>query len=118
MLFALLVLLAVGYTIQAVGSEHSPHLPAVAESSLPTQAQQTITLIHDGGPFPYARDGAVFDNRGHELPTEASGYYHEYTVPTPGETTRGARRIITGRAGELYYTSDHYASFQRVDPGR
>jgi ribonuclease T1 len=64
-----------------------------------------------GGPFPYARDGVVFENRERLLPQHASGYYHEYTVTTPGAATRGTRRVIQGRAGELYYTDDHYSSF-------
>ena len=42
------------------------------------------------------------------------GYYREYTVPTPGVSHRGARRIVVGRQGELYYTSDHYRSFRRI----
>ena len=39
-----------------------------------------------------------------------------YTVKTPGSSTRGARRIITGQAtDEDYYTADHYASFDLID---
>ena len=82
--------------------------------SLPPEARQTIGLIKAGGPFPYSRDGIVFNNREGELPRKARGYYHEYTVKTPGARDRGARRIITGREGELYYTDDHYRTFKRV----
>ncbi len=39
-------------------------------------------------------------------------------MTTPGDSTRGPRRIITGRNHEFYYTSDHYVSFVRVDPDR
>jgi ribonuclease T1 len=73
-----------------------------------------VALVDQGGPFPYDRDGVVFENREGLLPGQRSGYYHEYTVPTPGETDRGARRIITGSAGELYWTDDHYRSFERI----
>lgn len=83
-------------------------------SSLPLEARQTIALIKAGGPFPYSRDGIVFDNREGQLPKKARGYYHEYTVKTPGSRDRGARRLITGRDGELYYTDDHYRTFKRV----
>ena len=38
----------------------------------------------------------------------------EYTVRTPGESDRGARRIVAGRDGTMYYTSDHYDSFRRI----
>ena len=74
----------------------------------------TIRLIQQGGPFPYRQDGVVFQNREGVLPRKASGYYHEYTVTTPGSPDRGARRIVTGGRGEMYYTSDHYASFKQV----
>ena len=60
--------------------------------------------------------GTVFSNREGVLPGQSSGYYHEYTVVTPGSPTRGARRIVTGeQAQEDYYTSDHYATFDLVD---
>ena len=82
--------------------------------SLPVEARQTIALIKAGGPFPYSRDGVVFNNREGQLPKKARGYYHEYTVKTPGARDRGARRIIRGRDGDLYYTDDHYRTFKRV----
>jgi ribonuclease T1 len=84
--------------------------------TLPREAVRTIDLVESGGPFPYSRDGIVFMNRGRLLPPHPAGYWHEYTVPTPGESDRGARRIIHGDGGEYYYTDDHYASFRRVTP--
>ncbi len=90
----------------------------VLESALPPGARHTIELIHRGGPFPYSRDGVVFGNREGLLPSQPSGYYREYTVTTPGQPDRGARRIITGREGAMYYTDDHYASFRLVVEGR
>ena len=76
--------------------------------------EKTLALIDAGGPFPYRQDGTVFSNREHLLPAEAFGYYHEYTVPTPGSHDRGARRIVTGSQSEAYYTDDHYRSFWRI----
>jgi ribonuclease T1 len=81
---------------------------------LPRQAQQTIRLIEAGGPFPFERDGITFQNRERILPNKPRGYYREYTVITPGSRDRGARRIVAGDRGELYYTDDHYDSFVRV----
>jgi ribonuclease T1 len=81
---------------------------------LPAEAQQALRLIKKGGPFPYPQDGTVFANRERLLPEKARGYYHEYTVKTPGSRDRGARRIITGDKGEYYYTEDHYRSFKRI----
>ena len=89
-------------------------LPTIQYDKLPVQARDTIELIQRGGPFPYRQDGAVFQNRERLLPAKPNGYYHEYTVETPGSPDRGARRIITGGQGELYYTDDHYDSFKQV----
>ncbi|GDY32575.1 ribonuclease domain-containing protein [Gandjariella thermophila] len=84
-------------------------------SSLPPEATDTVRLIRRGGPYPYPQDGTVFSNREGILPSCPSGYYHEYTVKTPGSPDRGARRIVTGDGGEYFYTGDHYASFVVVD---
>ena len=87
----------------------------VALSVLPAEARTTVSLIQRGGPYPYSRDGVVFNNAERRLPVQPRGYYHEYTVTTPGSADRGTRRIITGRSGEFYYTGDHYNSFRRID---
>jgi ribonuclease T1 len=87
---------------------------SVALTELPREAQQTVALIRKGGPFPYKRDGIVFGNFEKRLPMHPRGYYHEFTVVTPGSRDRGTRRIIVGKTGELYYTDDHYESFRRV----
>jgi ribonuclease T1 len=81
---------------------------------LPRQARDTILLIEQDGPFPFERDGITFQNREGLLPNEPRGYYREYTVITPGSRDRGARRIVAGAEGELYYTDDHYESFREV----
>ncbi len=122
-LLALVIALAIGYGIKASdGGSSGPSATStastgrVALSSLPPAAAATVQLIERGGPFPYpSNDGVVFHNNEHRLPAEPDGYYHEYTVPTPGSSDRGARRMITGRAGEYWYTGDHYETFQRVD---
>ena len=93
-------------------------LPRVAESALPDEADTTLTLVRAGGPFPYEEDGAVFGNRERILPRQPNGYYREYTVETPGEGDRGPRRIIGGADGDLYWTTDHYASFRQIEEGR
>ncbi|MFF0144996.1 guanyl-specific ribonuclease Sa [Amycolatopsis sulphurea] len=102
----------------AAGAAESK-LPVKPLSALPSQAKDTWRLIQQGGPYPYPRnDDVVFQNREKVLPSEKTGYYHEYTVKTPGSPDRGPRRLVTGQAKELYYTGDHYASFVVVDPSR
>ena len=86
----------------------------IAEKELPREALETIALIKKGGPFPYSRDGAAFSNREKQLPVRERGWYREYTVKTPGARDRGARRIVAGRDGTLYYTDDHYRTFRRI----
>ncbi|MEU1288778.1 ribonuclease [Kitasatospora sp. NPDC005856] len=95
---------------------HADVSGSVCLSALPPQAADTLDLIASDGPFPYSQDGVVFQNREGVLPGESYGYYHEYTVITPGSPTRGARRIVTGQDyREDYYTGDHYATFSLID---
>lgn len=90
----------------------------ICHSKLPPEAHETLDLIEQGGPYPYPQDGTVFQNREGILPDQDEGYYHEYTVETPGSDDRGARRIVTGEQNEEdYYTADHYESFDLVDHG-
>lgn len=81
---------------------------------MPPEARTTLQLIDSGGPFPYSKDGAVFHNYEGVLPEKRDGYYHEYTVVTPGSSDRGARRVVTGSNGERYYSDDHYSTFKLI----
>ncbi|MEV7730067.1 ribonuclease domain-containing protein [Streptomyces sp. NPDC087917] len=86
----------------------------VRADALPSQAREVLALIDEGGPYAYRQDGTVFGNFEKALPRQKRGYYHEFTVRTPGERDRGARRIVTGGGGEFYYTDDHYQTFKAV----
>ncbi|MGP2440201.1 ribonuclease domain-containing protein [Streptomyces sp. JW3] len=114
---AALTALLVGGTVSATTATAAPAaVGSICYSDLPSQAHDTLDLIEQGGPYPYDQDGTVFQNREGILPSQSSGYYHEYTVITPGSSTRGARRIVTGEDyQEDYYTADHYVSFDLVD---
>ena len=94
-------------------------LQTVVRAELPAQAQTMMTLIEQGGPFKYDKDGTVFGNREKILPARQRGYYREYTVKTPGERSRGARRIVCGgqqprSPDACFYTDDHYGSFRQI----
>ena len=108
----LMALIGVGGAVQA--RELLPMGATVALNELPPQGIETYHLIRQGGPFPYEKDGVVFANRERLLPRAPRGYYHEYTVKTPGVRSRGARRIVCGPPAECYYSDDHYASFKRI----
>lgn len=91
-------------------------LADVSVKSLPPEAREAFTLIEKGGPYPFDRDGIVFGNFEKRLPIKERGYYHEFTVKTPGVKHRGARRIVTGKSGEKFYSDDHYKTFKRIVP--
>ncbi len=106
-------------------ADHRAAIGRVALAGLPLEARFTYRSIQAGGPFPYPKDGVVFGNRERLLPQRPGGYYHEYTVRTPGANDRGARRIVCGgRPAEkpipspeaCYYTGNHYASFRQIFP--
>jgi ribonuclease T1 len=106
--YLLPLLLCLTFTAQAA-------TPTVIHpANLPAEARATLRLIEQGGPFPYARDGVVFGNYERLLPIRPRGYYHEYTVKTPGAYNRGAKRIVCGVPPECYYSGDHYRSFRRI----
>lgn len=125
---ALAVLLALALVAWATGDDSGEPEPGstsgrvdpvsglawIAEAELPPQAHETLRLVDRGGPFPYSQDGSRFGNFEGLLPQRPSGYYREYTVPTPGAKNRGARRIVTGEDDEFYWTEDHYESFERI----
>ena len=90
-------------------------LPVRPLCALPPDVAAVVSAIQRGGPFSYPKDGSTFRNAERLLPARAIGYYREYTVPTPGSPDRGARRVVAGTAGEVYYTDDHYVSFVVVD---
>jgi ribonuclease T1 len=109
--FFLALLLTASFDIACAGE--------VSLAELPRQAQDTLLLIARGGPYPHKRDGVVFNNFEKRLPEKPRGYYHEYTVATPGAKNRGARRIVCGGkqpwpAATCYYSANHYRSFQRI----
>jgi len=115
---AALALVAALAPFSSAARSNPDAIPTVTLSALPAEAQDVFVLIHRGGPFHYDRDGIAFGNREGILPAKPRGYYHEYTVRTPGTKSRGARRIICGgqaRAPDAcYYTDDHYRSFRRI----
>jgi ribonuclease T1 len=106
--------LALGALAACARDEAAQNLPTIAAADLPSEARETLRRIERGGPYPYAKDGSVFFNREGLLPEAPRGYYREFTVRSREARGRGPRRIVKGARGELYYTEDHYRTFQRV----
>ena len=106
-------------TVQAKTPPSPAFADFVAAAQLPPQGRSMLALIYQGGPFRHDKDGAVFGNRERLLPANIRSYYREYTVRTPGERSRGARRIVCGglqaaAPDACFYTDDHYASFRKI----
>lgn len=97
--------------------ENTSALPEVRESALPAEGRRVLNVIRAGGPYRYSQDDQTFGNFERILPRRDRGYYREYTVPTPGEPDRGARRIVAGAGGDKYYTDDHYGTFSFIAEG-
>jgi len=109
----------IGTSVQAKTEAPAAVLQTMTVAALPPQGRDMMALIEKGGPFKYEKDGTVFGNREKILPARQRGYYREYTVRTPGESSRGARRIVCGgqlpRAPDAcFYTDDHYGSFRQI----
>ncbi|MGQ2979529.1 MAG: ribonuclease domain-containing protein [Polaromonas sp.] len=121
-LTVMLTVLGTGFSpavVQAKGPVTDSRTGTVVFDELPVQGRKVVKLIYQGGPFRYDKDGSVFGNREKLLPASNRSYYREYTVQTPGERSRGARRIVCGgfvptMPDACYYTDDHYASFRRI----
>jgi len=120
MAVCLWLLLGAAFASSALARSTPDALPEVALADLPKEARELRASIGKGGPFHYSRDGVVFGNRERILPAMPRGYYHEYTVRTPGARDRAARRMVCGGSKTTpevcYYSDDHYQSFRRIRP--
>lgn len=56
--------------------------------------------------------GDVFSNYEQLLPVKEGRIYYECDIDTHGQDSRGAKRIIYSNDGLIYYTDDHYESFE------
>ena len=65
---------------------------------------------------PYAEGccigGDRFGNREGRLPDAAGRSYTECDIDTLGAASRGAKRIVFSNDGLIYYTEDHYETFE------
>lgn len=56
--------------------------------------------------------GSFFGNYEGLLPEAKGREYHECDIDTLGKEKRGAKRIVYSNDGLIYYTADHYESFE------
>lgn len=88
------------------------HLPADFITKKEARA-----LGWEGGSLePYAPGRCIggdrFGNYEGLLPEEDGRTYQECDIDTLGADSRGAKRIVYSNDGLIYYTEDHYASFE------
>ena len=58
--------------------------------------------------------GDKFGNREGILPKKSGRNYTECDIDTKGKSSRGAKRIVFSNDGLIFYTKDHYESFERL----
>lgn len=56
--------------------------------------------------------GSRFGNYEGRLPEKEGRTYQECDIDTVGRSSRGAKRIVFSNDGLIYYTGDHYESFE------
>ncbi|MBO7404583.1 MAG: ribonuclease [Clostridia bacterium] len=56
--------------------------------------------------------GTYFGNYEGILPKKKGREYHECDIGTLGKSSRGAKRIVYSNDGLIYYTEDHYETFE------
>lgn len=79
--------------------------------------KQAQILGWDGGRLePYAPGksigGDYFGNYEGQLPKKKGRKYFECDIDTQGKKSRGAKRIVYSNDGLVYYTGDHYETFE------
>jgi RHS repeat-associated protein len=118
------------------GKEFIAHMPRRAASTSPPvqhapgslpyknlvpEAKTVLEQIRTGAPTRYPKHDAVdyFNLNGYLPQSKKGNRYLEYTVPDPGSTDRGPRRLVLGGLSStgpknVYYTGDHYVTFKKV----
>ncbi len=97
-------------------------LRALGDANLVAQIRRVVANLDATGrpPEGVAQGGrrggprGAFQNAEGRLPRRAPGYYVESDVWPRGPAGRGALRLVVGRQGEVFFSSDHYRSFVRL----
>lgn len=79
--------------------------------------KEASALGWEGGSLePYAPGksigGDYFGNYEKKLPVKKGREYHECDIDTKGASKRGSKRIVYSNDGLIYYTEDHYETFE------
>ncbi|WP_165488550.1 MULTISPECIES: ribonuclease domain-containing protein [Dyella] len=96
----------------------SPDLPSVRLASLPRKAGRLITGVQNASIISTGHNGSTYRNANGALPGLPPGTYRRYHFCEPQHRKTGAHRIVIAFEhrvpGAIYYSRDHYATFERV----
>ena len=125
------------YRAEPPREEEAPERAAIAEDGEYTSKEEVALYIHtygklpenfikkseakklgwEGGSLePYASGRSIggdrFGNYEGLLPEAEGRVYTECDIDTGGDSPRGVKRIVFSNDGLIYYTGDHYKSFE------
>ena len=124
-------------TVQEIAAAQEEETPAIEEDGTYTTKEDVVRYIHtyghlpenfitkkqaqalgwEGGSLePYAPGkcigGSRFGNYEGTLPEKDGRTYTECDIDTLGAEKRGGKRIVFSNDGLVYYTEDHYETFE------
>ena len=124
-------------TVQEIAAAQEEETPAIEEDGTYTTKEDVARYIHtyghlpenfitkkqaqalgwEGGSLePYAPGkcigGSRFGNYEGTLPEKDGRTYTECDIDTLGASKRGGKRIVFSNDGPIYYTEDHYETFE------
>ena len=124
-------------TVQEIAAAQEEETPAIEEDGTYTTKEDVVRYIHtyghlpenfitkkqaqalgwEGGSLePYAPGkcigGSRFGNYEETLPEKDGRTYTECDIDTLGASKRGGKRIVFSNDGLIYYTEDHYETFE------
>ena len=92
------------------------HLYGELPSNFITKKEARALGWSGGSLEPYAPGKCIggdrFGNHEGNLPNVRGRTYYECDIDTLGKKKRGAKRIIYSTDGQIYYTEDHYSTFE------
>ncbi len=93
------------------------HLYGQLPDNFITKAEAQAAGWTGGNVEPYTGEGTAlggsrFGNYEERLPQAEGRTYQECDIDTVGASSRGAKRIVFSNDGLIYYTDDHYESFE------
>ena len=124
-----------GLTAAEAGQEAHPSptsrfLAAATAAAVLCHEKKEVVLSHRGTTYDlteplqriakgkrdgHRNDGTEFFNHERKIPARPKYYYTEFVHRVTNDRSPGARRIVIGCNGDIWYTPDHYSTFIPVN---